>query len=59
MYLFCILPSIPDIAAVNPNGANTILANGNATFINGPTNLLNSLPKNPPDCINFFNLRFT
>ena len=54
MYLFCILPSIADIAAVKPNGANTFLANGIATFINGPTNLLNNLPKNPPDCINFF-----
>ena len=35
-----------DIAAVEPNGANTFLANGNATFINGPANLLNNLPKN-------------
>ena len=43
-----------DIAAVKPNGANTFLANGNATFINGPANLLNNLPKNPPDCIIFF-----
>ena len=47
---FCILPSIADTAAVKPNGANTFLANGNAIFINGPA----SLPKNPPDCINFF-----
>ena len=31
---FCILPSIADIAAVKPNGTNTFLANGNATFIN-------------------------
>ena len=54
MYLFCILPSITDIAAVKPNGANKFLANGNATFINGPANLLNNLPKNPPDCIIFF-----
>ena len=54
MYLFCILPSTADIAAVKPNGANTFLANGIATFINGPANLLNNLPKNPPDCINFF-----
>ena len=54
MYLFCILPSIADIAAVKPNGANTFLANGNTTFINGPANLLNNLPKNPPDCIIFF-----
>ena len=36
------------------HGANTFLANGNATFINGPANLLNNLPKNPPDCIIFF-----
>ena len=34
--------------AVKPNGANTFLANGNATFINGPVNLPNNLPKNPP-----------
>ena len=48
------LPSIADIAAVKPYGANTFLANGNPTFINGPANLLNNLPKNPPDCIIFF-----
>ena len=54
MYLFCILSSIADIASVKPNGANTFLANGIATFINGPANLLNNLPKSPPDCINFF-----
>ena len=54
MYLFCILPSIADITAVKPNGANTFLANCIATFINGPANLLNNLPKNPPDCMNFF-----
>ena len=52
--VFLILPSLADIAAVKPNGANTLLANGNATFINGPANLLNNLPKIPPDCINFF-----
>ena len=52
---FCILPSIADdIAAVKTNDANTLLANGNATFINGPANLLNNLPKKPRDCINFF-----
>ena len=54
MYFFLILPSIADIAAVKPNGANKFLANGIATFINGPDSLLNNLPKNPPDCINFF-----
>ena len=56
---FCILPSIADIAAVKPNGANTFLANGIATFINGPTNLLNNLPKNPPDYIVLFELCLT
>ena len=40
-------------AAVKPNGADTFLANGNATFINGPANLLDNLHKNPPDCIIF------
>ena len=54
MYLFCILLSIADIATVKPNGANTFLANGSATFINGSTNGFNNLPKNPPDCIIFF-----
>ena len=51
---FYILPSIADIAAVKPNGANTFLANDNATFINGPANLFNHIPKNPSDFINFF-----
>ena len=54
MNFFCILPSIADIAAVKPNGANTFLANDNATFINLPAILLNNLPKNPTDCIIFF-----
>ena len=54
MNFLCILPSNADIAVVKPNGGNTFLANGNATFINGPGNLLNNLPKHPPDCINFF-----
>ena len=54
LIFFCILPSIADIAAVKPNGANTFLANGIATFINGPASLLNKLPKNPPDSINIF-----
>ena len=47
-------PSIADIAAVKPNGANTFLANGIATFINRPASFFNKLPKNPPDCIIFF-----
>ena len=54
MYFFYILPSIAGIAAVKPNGANTFLANVIATFINKPANLLNILPKNPPDYIDFF-----
>ena len=54
MNFFCILPSIVDIAVVKPNGANTFLANGIATFINGSATLLYNLLKNPPDCINFF-----
>ena len=52
---FLILPSITDMAADNPNGANTFLANGIATFINGPANLPNKFPKNPPGCIIFDN----
>ena len=32
MNFFCIFPSIADIAAVKPNGANTFLANGIATW---------------------------
>ena len=33
------------MAAVKPNGANTFLAHGNATFINGPAYLLNNFLK--------------
>ena len=43
------------MAADNPNGANTFLANGIATFINGSANLPDKFPKNPPDCILFDN----
>ena len=54
-FFFCILPSIAEIAAVKPNGANTFLPNGIATFINGPVNLLDNLPKKPPNgIIQFF-----
>ena len=42
------LPSIADIAADIPNGANPFLANGTATLIYGPANLPNKFPKNPP-----------
>ena len=44
-----------NMAADNPNGANTFLANGIATFINGPANFSNKFPKNHPDCIIFDN----
>ena len=54
LIFFCILPSIADIAAVKTSDANTFLANGIATFINGPATLLNNKPKKPPDCIIFF-----
>ena len=53
-FFFCMLPSIADIAAVKPNGANIFLVNYNTTFINGPANLLNNLPKKPPHSINIF-----
>ena len=46
----CWIPaSIAEAAAVIPNGAKTFFAKGIATFINGPANLLNYDPKNPPD----------
>ena len=49
----CIPASAADAAAVNPNGINTLLANGfltcfikgNPVFDKGPSNL----PKNPPE----------
>ena len=40
---------IAEAAAVIPNGAKTFFAKGIATFVNGPANLLNTDPKNPPD----------
>ena len=48
---FWIPASIAEAAAVIPNGAKTFFAKGIATFINGPANLLNNNPKNPPDWI--------
>ena len=48
---FWINASITEAAAVIPNGAKTFFARGIATFINGPTSLLNNDPKNPPDWI--------
>ena len=49
----CILASVADAAAVNPNGIKTLLANGLiAFFIRGNpvfSNEAKSLPRNPPD----------
>ena len=51
-YIFFSIPaSIAEAAAVIPNGAKTFFARGTANFINGPANLLNHDPKNPPDWI--------
>ena len=51
----CIPASAADVAAVNPNGTKTLLANSLITlFINCNhvlSNGLKILPRNPPDCI--------
>ena len=49
--LFWIPASISEAAAVIPNDAKMYFAKVIATFINGPANLLNKDPKNPPDWI--------
>ena len=57
-----IVASVTDAATVNPDGIETLLANGlstfpikgNSVFSNGPK----SLPKNPPDCPILCNLVF-
>ena len=57
-----IVASVTDAATVNPDGIETLLANGlstfpikgNSVFGNGPK----SLPKNPPDCPILSNLVF-
>ena len=51
MIFFLIPASIDEAAAVIPNGAKTFFVKGTAIFINGPANLLDNDPKNPPDCI--------
>ena len=51
MYFFKIPASTAKAAAVIPNGPKTFFTKGTATFINGPANLLNNDPKNPPDWI--------
>ena len=48
MFFFLIPASVAE-AAVIPNGAKTFFAEGIATFINGPANLLNNDSKNLPD----------
>ena len=50
-FFFWIPASIAQAAAVIPNGAKTFFAKGIAIFINGPANLLNNDPKNPPNWI--------
>ena len=47
--IFLIAPSIAEAAAVILNGAKMFFAIGTAAFINGPANLLNNEPKNPPN----------
>ena len=51
VFFLWISASIAEAAAVIPNDANTFFAKGTATFINGPTNLLNEDPTNPRDWI--------
>ena len=50
-FFFWIPASIAQAAAVVPNGAKQFFAKGTAIFINGPANLLNNDPKNPPNLI--------
>ena len=49
MLFFLIPGSVAEAAAVIPNGVKIFFTKGTATFINGPANLLNDDPKNPPD----------
>ena len=49
MYFSRIPASIAKAAAVIPHGAKTFFTKGTAIFTNGPANLLNNDPKNPPD----------
>ena len=48
VFFFWIPASIAEAAAVVPNGVNEFF---DKSFINGPANLLNKDPKNPPDWI--------
>ena len=49
VFSFEFLQQFAESATVIPNEAKIFFANEAATFINGPTNLLNNETKNPPD----------
>ena len=49
MNFFWIPVSNAEAAAVIPSGSKILFAKGTASFIDGPVNLLNNNPKNPPD----------
>ena len=54
MYFFFFFESLHQLLkqpTVIPNGAKILFAKRTATFINGPANLVNSAPKNPPDYV--------
>ena len=50
---FWIPKSIAHGATTNPNGIKVSFANGNDTFINGPSIVLYNAPKKPPDWVIF------
>ena len=50
--MFFLIPSsIAGAADVIPKGSKILFSKGTAILINGPANLLNNNPKNPPDWI--------
>ena len=52
--MFFLIPaSIVEATAVIVNGSKIFFAKRTTTFINGPANLLDGDPKNPPDLIIF------
>ena len=50
-FFFWISASAAEAAGVISNVSKTFFAKGIATFINGPADLLNNDPENPPDWI--------
>ena len=48
-FFFWITPSIAEEDVILAHGAITFLAKGTATLINGPINMPNNAPVNPPD----------